>query len=119
MFSFMAVYGCPGFISSVACWAPDISYSIYEAAVARDFDKLAELENALAPYPRFIDKVTANHGPHTGIGAGGGSMYIGCEKAAMDIVGIRGGEPRLPCLPITDEEKAELRGIMRAMKVIK
>ena len=119
MFSFMAVYGCPGFISSVANWAPELSYSIYEAAVARDFGKLAELVDSLAPYTDFIDKVTVSHGPHTGIGAPGGNMYIGCEKAAMDIVGLRSGEPRLPCLAITEGEKAELRSILRTMRLLK
>ncbi|GAI14279.1 unnamed protein product, partial [marine sediment metagenome] len=49
MFSFEAVYGCPGFISGMANFAPELSYSVYEAAAARDFNKVAEIINSLAP----------------------------------------------------------------------
>ncbi|MBA7560690.1 4-hydroxy-tetrahydrodipicolinate synthase [subsurface metagenome] len=115
MFSFMAIYGCPGFISSVANWAPDLSYSIYEAATARDFGKLAELVNSLAPYDSFVAKVAANHGPNTGIGKAGGNMHIGVIKAALDIIYLRGGEPRLPLVSLNKEEKDELSSILKTM----
>jgi len=119
MFSFVALYGCPGFISSAANYAPELSYSIYKAGAARDFNKLTEIVDSIAPYYSFIDKVTANHGPHTGISEAGGNMYVGVEKASMDIVGLRGGEVRLPLVGLNEEEKAELRDILRTMKVIK
>ncbi len=67
MFSFEALYGCPGFISSVANFTPELSYSVYEAAVARDFDKVTELVDSKAPFYSFIGKVTTNHGPGTGV----------------------------------------------------
>ena len=120
MFSFEAVYGCPGFISAIANFAPDLSYSIYKAAVARDFNKVAEIINSMSPYFSFVSKVAASHGPHTGVeGAAGGSMFIGVVKAAMDIVGLRGGEVRLPLVGLNKEEKAELSDILRTMKIVK
>jgi len=119
MFSFEAVYGCPGFISNVSNFAPALSYSIYKAAVARDFNKVAELINSMAPYSSFVSKVTANHGPHTGVGAVGGKMDLTVSKAAMDIVGLRGGEVRLPSVGLTEREKTELRDVLRTMKVVK
>ncbi len=115
MFSFEALYGCPGFISSAANYAPELSYSIYKAGAARDFNKLTEIVDSIAPYYSFIDKVTANHGPHTGIGEAGGNMYVGVEKASMDIAGLRGGEVRLPLVGLNKEEKAELSDILRTM----
>ncbi len=118
MFSFVALYGCPGFISSAANYAPELPYSIYKAAVARDFNKLTEIAESMAPYFSFTGKVTANHGPHTGISEAGGNMYIGVEKAAMDIVGLRGGEVRLPLVGLNEEEKAELRSILRTMRLL-
>jgi len=118
MFSFVALYGCPGFISSSANYAPELSYSIYKAAAARDFNKVAEIINSIAPYSDFVGKVTANHDPHTGISEAGGNMYIGVEKAAMDIVGLRGGEVRLPLVGLNEEEKDELSSILRTMKVV-
>jgi 4-hydroxy-tetrahydrodipicolinate synthase len=119
MFSFVTLYGCLGFISSIANYAPELSYSIYKAAAARDFSKVAEITDSMAPYYSFVSKVTANHGPHTGVGEAGGSMYVGVEKAAMDIVGLRGGEVRLPLVGLTEGEKAELRDVLRTMKVVK
>jgi len=115
----MASYGARGFISYGANYAPDLVYSIYEAVTAGDSDKVAELIDSMAPYGSFVDKVTANHGPHTGIGAAGGHMSIGVAKATMDILGLRGGEVRLPLVGINEEEKAELRDVLRTMKVIK
>jgi len=119
VFSFEALYGCAGFISGMANFAPDVSYSVYEAAVARNFDKLAELVDSLAPFFSFRSKVLENHGPHTGIGEVGGNMYISVFKAAMDIVGLRGGEVRLPLVGLNKEEKDELSFILKTMRLFK
>ena len=118
LFSFEAVYGCPGFVSGMANFAPDLSYSLYKAAAARDFNKVAEIVNSKAPYASFTNKAIANHGSLTSVGAGESSMFIAVAKAAMDIVGLRGGEPRLPAVGLTEEEKAELRDILRTMKIV-
>ena len=120
LFSFQAVYGCAGFISARANFMPDLSYSLYKAAAARDFDKVAELVDSLAPLASFADKVVANHGPDTHTGAPGETyMGLAVMKASMDIVGLRGGEVRLPLVGLSEEEKAELRDVLRTMKVIK
>jgi dihydrodipicolinate synthase/N-acetylneuraminate lyase len=119
MFSFEAVYGCPGFIDGKANFAPEQAYSVYEAAVARDFSKLAELVDSLAPYGNFVSKMEANHGPSTSIGFAGGHMGMAVHHAAMDIVGLRGGEVRFPLVGLNREERAELRDVLRTMGVIK
>ena len=118
-FSFAALYGCRGFITGMANFAPDLSYSVYEAAMARDFNKVREIVNFIDPYIGFTAKVTANHSPSTGTFGAGLIMYCSVGKAAMDMVGLRGGELRLPMVPLTQEEKTELRGILKDMKVIK
>ena len=46
-------------------------------------------------------------------------MYVGVEKASMDIVGLRGGEVKLPLVGLNEEEKTELRSILRTRKIIK
>jgi len=120
MFSFEALCGCPGFVSGIANYAPDVSYSVYEAAIAGDSNKVDEIINSIAPYSRFEAKVAANHGPHTGVGvAAGGWMGLAVLKASMDIVGLRGGEVRLPLVGLNEEEKVELRDVLRAMKTVK
>ena len=119
MYIFESVYGATGFITERANFAPALSYSLYEAAVARDFIKVGEVFDSMMPYFNFIRKVEANHGPNAGITNVTGYMAMGVAKASMDIVGLRGGEMRLPLLGITEEEKAELKGVLRAIKVIK
>ena len=120
MFSFEALCGCPGFVSGMANFAPDLPYSLFEAAATKDFGKLSEIVNSMEPYFSFIDRARENHGPNTGIpGAQAGGMTIRVIKAAMDIIGLRGGEVRLPLISINEEEKAELRNILKAGKIIK
>ncbi|TET43317.1 MAG: dihydrodipicolinate synthase family protein [Dehalococcoidia bacterium] len=119
VYSCMAQYGARGFISFPANYAPERAYSIYEAVTAGDSDKAIELINAMAPYSRFGGKVAANHGPHTGLSAAGGWMGLAVIKATMDILGLRGGEVRLPLVGLTEEEKTELRGILRTTGLLK
>ncbi len=119
MFPFEALYDCPGFVSGNANFAPDVSYSVYEAGAARDFNKVAELTSSMAPYDSFMSKVDANHGPHTGVGGKGGWMFISVLKVSMDIVGLRGGEVRLPLVGLNEEEKDELKDVLRTMKIVK
>lgn len=131
MFPYVAPTGCPGFTSWLANFAPELAYSMYEAAMARDFDKVAELANHLSPFFRepemvrclpsgsnFLNKVTANHWQSAGV-SGGAPMQFAVVKAAMDIAGLRGGEVRLPMVGLTKEEKDELAGILRNSKIIK
>ena len=116
-FSFEAVYGCPGFSSGVVNFAPDLSYSVYKAAVARNFDKLTELVDSMAPYFSFRERAAANH-PHTGTQGRGGGLHIASYKEGVNIIGLSAGEARLPSANFNKEEKAELRDILRAMKIV-
>ncbi len=123
MFSAEAPYGCPGFVSSMSSFAPELAWAVYEASVARDFRKVAEIINTrIWPYWEFRARVNVDHGPNTSfLAAGGalaGSQYISVIKAAMDIRGLRGGETRLPLVGISEKEKAELRDVLKAMKLI-
>ncbi|GAI60962.1 unnamed protein product [marine sediment metagenome] len=53
LFTFEARYGCPGFVSGMANFAPDLSYSVYEAVTAGDSNKVDEIINSTAPYSHF------------------------------------------------------------------
>jgi 4-hydroxy-tetrahydrodipicolinate synthase len=131
IFPFVAPFGCPGFVSFLANFAPELSYSMYEAAVAKDFNKVDEIADSLSPFFKdrdivkcmppgssFTAKVSTSHGPSTGIRSGE-SMQFAVIKEAMNLLGLRGGEVRLPFVGLTQEEKAELANVLRAMKVLK
>jgi 4-hydroxy-2-oxoglutarate aldolase len=53
---------------------------------------------------------------HTGIV---GAMGVPGIKAAMDMVGLRGGDPRPPLLPVAREKRAEIRAMLEASGVLK
>ena len=118
MFSFETLYGCPGFISTEANSIPDLAYSLYEAASVRNFDKVTEIINSYQPYYDFLERVVENHGPHTGLLGANSNMFIALDKAAMDIIGLRGGDVRLPLVGLTEKERAELRDVLKTMNVI-
>jgi 4-hydroxy-tetrahydrodipicolinate synthase len=130
IYRFVAPFGCPGFVSFLANFAPDLSYSVYEAAMRGDFDtadeiskrfspffKDSEVVSAMAPGTSFTARLSASHGPSAGL-KGGASMQFAAMKAAMDMVGLRGGEVRLPLLGITEAERSELKGILTIMGIL-
>jgi 4-hydroxy-tetrahydrodipicolinate synthase len=120
---YLAAFGCPGFISVIANFAPEISYSVYQSLAHGELEKAAEIcKTRVEPFNAFIGRLQEKHGPHTGFhqtwGGVEGFMYIGAVKAAMDLVGLRGGKPRLPLLGLSREERAELKDVLKAMKVL-
>lgn len=122
MFSVEAIYGAAGVVSSMAAFAPELAWEVYEAAAAKDFRKVKELIDTRAwPYFQFRSRTNVDHGPNTAaLGAGGslaGGQYISVIKAAMEIRGLRAGKPRLPLVGLTDKEKTELRDVIKAMKL--
>jgi 4-hydroxy-tetrahydrodipicolinate synthase len=115
-FSYEALVGCPGLVSTNANLLPDWSYSIYQAALERDFTEVDRLMKTMSPYTSFIDRITSKR-PHIGVN-GPAPMFIPVTKAAMDMAGLRGGEVRLPITGLTAEEKDELSGILKSLKII-
>jgi len=123
MATHLAVFGCPGFISISANFAPEISYSVYEALAREDYKKATQIcSSRIEPYDQFIRNLQSKYGPHTATqcswGGDKGYMYLGAIKAAMDIVGLSGGEVRTPLLGLDEEDKAELKCVLQSMNVV-
>jgi 4-hydroxy-tetrahydrodipicolinate synthase len=116
-YSYEAIFGCAGFVTSGANFMPDWSYSIYQTTEARDFTKVDQLLNNMALYREFFDRITSKR-PHIGIGDNTAPMYLSIVKYAMDMVGLRGGEVRLPITGLTTEEKVELEIVLKKLKII-
>ena len=115
MYTCSAIIGCAGVVSSYANFIPDWSYSLYQAAEARDFNKMDTVFKKMSLLVDFVAKVT-NTRPNIGVNAPA-PMYLPVVKAAMDIVGLKGGELRLPITGLTNEEKTELAGILKTLKI--
>jgi 4-hydroxy-2-oxoglutarate aldolase len=88
--------GCVGAILALANIAPEACIKIFEAVVKDRFEEAKRLQLRMIP---VNNAVTATYG-------------IRGLKAAMDMLGYFGGDPRLPLLPATEKEKTEIRDIL-------
>jgi 4-hydroxy-tetrahydrodipicolinate synthase len=123
MYPFCALYGCPGFVTEFANFAPDIAIELYKAAQQRHFDKLTQLSNKIAPYQQFLSEVAQRRGlipsvlsPY--IASNELPFYQSVIKSAMSSTGLPGGPVRGPSENITEEERKELRLVLEEMGVI-
>jgi dihydrodipicolinate synthase/N-acetylneuraminate lyase len=79
--------GAKGGILAIANVLPEITSAIYQAAVEGDAEQAMKLQTELVPAVRLIN----------------GKYGVAGVKAAMDLRGLTGGQPRLPLLPCEDE----------------
>jgi 4-hydroxy-tetrahydrodipicolinate synthase len=116
MYTWGAKNGYAGVVSSNANLMPEWTYSLYLAAKAHDFAEMDALMKKMAPFNDFFNRLTATMA-HIGVYNNPALMYLPTVKAAMDIIGLKGGELRLPITGLTNTEKAELAGILKALKI--
>ena len=95
------IHGACGGIVAIAGVLPDQSVDLYEAFRAGNWDLATRLQKRLSPPAAAV---TTQFG-------------IPGLKAAMEFVGLTGGYPRLPLLPATPPQVAELREIFRSAGV--
>ena len=123
MYTFCALYGCPGFVTEFANFAPDIAISFYEAAQQRDFDRLTELADKTAPYQQFLGELARRRGaiptilsPY--ISSSELPFYQTVIKEAMKLVGLPSGAVREPMENLTAQEKEELRKVLTDIGIL-
>lgn len=88
--------GCVGGVLALANVAPQQCVQIYELVKEGDFEAAKKLQLRMIPVNQAI---TATYG-------------VPGLKAAMDMLGYFGGEPRPPLLPASEKEKSEIRKIL-------
>ncbi len=122
MFMFEAPWGSPAFVSELLCFAPDLAFGIYEAAVAKNYSKMKELLDSLIPYHQFVGRCVARRKIPTILGQEWGgkatSVYQSILKKAMELVGLPGGIVREPLENISDAEATELKEVLLAIGII-
>ena len=94
--------GASGGILALANIAPDECLRIYNLYFERKFNDALELQNKLIPVNRAI---TSKYG-------------VSGLKAAMDILGYDGGNPRMPLEPLNEAQIIELKIILRRASLI-
>jgi len=88
--------GAVGGILAVANLAPGPSAAIHTAYSAGDSAEAGRMQEAVAPV-------------HTEIVA---AMGVPGVKAGMDLLGLRGGDPRLPLRPLSDRDRKSLASVL-------
>jgi 4-hydroxy-2-oxoglutarate aldolase len=88
--------GATGGIVAVSQFALALTLRVYDAAVASDAAAAQTAQQVLAPLAREIV----------------GGLGVPGLKVAMDLVGLRGGDPRPPILPLDGAGREKVRGLL-------
>ncbi len=109
-----------GFVTSIANFAPSLSYEVYEAVKQRDFGRAFGALNKIVPLLELYDKYKKKRGSLSVLPSiyEANLMYIPVGKAAMEYVGLHGGPTRLPLDNLTQEEKREVGETLKTMGLL-
>ncbi len=94
--------GCAGGILALSNVAPQQCIRIYDHVRQGNYEAARQLQLQMLP---VNNAVTATYG-------------IPGLKAAMDMLGYFGGDPRLPLLPATEQEQSEIKEILQEAKLL-
>jgi len=94
--------GCVGGILALANVAPEQCVKIFDLVNKGKFEAAKNLQLKMIP---VNNAVTAIYG-------------VPGLKAAMDLLGYFGGEPRLPLLPCSEKEKSEISEILKKAELL-
>ncbi len=102
LFSALTI-GCVGGVCALANVAPEECVKIFDLVKADDLDSARELQLKMI---QVNQAVTAIYG-------------VPGLKAAMDMLGYFGGDPRLPLLPSSEQERSEIKDILQKADLLK
>jgi 4-hydroxy-2-oxoglutarate aldolase len=91
--------GGVGGVLSIANFAPDLCCKVYDLWKAGKLEEARKVQYGLMTLNQRVS----------------GKFGVAGVKAAMDIAGFYGGPPRSPLLPLTFEEKQNLREDLLAL----
>lgn len=100
-FAAMTMGGAGG-VLSLANSFPEVTVELYDLLAQKKYAEAIAMNDRLLRINRVIG------------GAGG----VAAVKAAMDLNGLVGGDPRLPLLPLTADQKDALRGKLKDFGLI-
>ena len=88
--------GAIGGVLSIANYLPKLCCDLHQLYVDGKIDEAAKLD-------QYLRALSSNAAGKSGVAG---------VKAAMDVVGYFGGDPRLPVPPLGDKQKAELKEVL-------
>jgi len=96
------VAGAIGGVLSIANYLPDMCCKLHELYKSGNLEEAQKLD----VYARQLSKNAA------------GDYGVAGVKAAMDLLGYYGGNPRVPVLPMNDKAKAELKAVLEKERLL-
>jgi 4-hydroxy-2-oxoglutarate aldolase len=93
--------GATGAILALGSSLPDACVALFDAVRAGQYERARDLQAAIVPASKLIVSQCGIPG----------------VKYAMDLAGYRGGLPRLPLLPLQEEQKQAVRTIMAKFNI--
>jgi 4-hydroxy-2-oxoglutarate aldolase len=102
LFSALTI-GCVGGVCALANVAPEACVKIFDLVKTDDLDAARELQLKMIPVNQAV---TAIYG-------------VPGLKTAMDMLGYFGGDPRLPLLPSSEQERSEIKNILKKADLLK
>ena len=95
--------GAIGGVLSIANYLPDIGCRLAELFADGKLDEAQKLDS-------YLRELSSNAAGKSGVAG---------VKAAMDLIGYYGGDPRLPLLPLTAGEQANLKAVLEREGLIR
>ncbi len=89
--------GARGGILAVALFLPELAFAVLAAVQKGESAHAEELQERLTPSAKTVV----------------GELGVAGVKAALDAVGLRGGSPRLPLLPLSGDDVNRVRQLLR------
>ena len=111
-----------GYVSVLGNFAPQLSYPLYEAVEEGNFKKAFEILQRISPFESFFGKAQSTRSSISLTPwVGAPTMFTSVVKFALDQVGLRGGpynRGQLPMEELTEEEKQELKEVLKKIGAI-
>lgn len=114
-YTFTAPLGARGFVSGLANFMPEFSLELLRAGSEGDYNRVFQLIKRLEPLEEFTARMTEKYGPSTSIlqpPYTTSYVYMSVRKAAMNVLGLKGGYMRSPLVSLRDEDIAELKRVL-------
>ena len=108
-------FGCSSFATCLANFYPEFSLDLLKAGRSGDVETAWKLiEEKFMPLQEFTEKLTKKRVTTSVLPPQltRSYVYLAVRKAVMPLVGLSGGKTRLPIMPITEEEKQELKMVL-------
>jgi len=96
------VLGCKGYVCVAANFMPKVTAELFTLVVDKKYENARELYFKMLPLLNYLES----------------GQLLAKVKEAMNLIGRAGGKPRRPFLPLTDQQKGELKRMIEGIGLL-